>query len=153
MGPRERGCDVRFGIDRRSACSAVQGALGGRVHDRRVHAGQFHGDCAGKPLGQELGPRRVARPTRAPRHDRASDEPRSAWEVVGEPARNAEADDCPRPARELALELGGEMLRVASARNGAHAGSSGDARFLDEPRDRNDRKPGSRTDIHNPKRT
>jgi len=129
---------MRFGVDRSSARGPVQLAFGGGIGDGRIDAREIRGPGSRKSLGNAPRPCRVARPALRRRDDSASHEPGSADKFLGESARNAEAHHRAGATRKLALERGGKRRRVSATRDRVHAGPRGDARFLDEPRDRDD---------------
>ena len=129
---------MRFGVDRSSARDPVQLAFGGGIGDGRIDAREIRGPGFRKSLGNAPRPRGVAGPALRRRDDRASHEPGSADKFLGESARNAEAHHRAGATRKLALERGGKRRRVSATRDRVHAGPRGDARFLDESRDRDD---------------
>src|SRR2546426_10222463 len=119
---------MRFGADCSSARGTVQRAFGGGIGDGRIDTREIRGPGSSKSLGNDPRPRRVAWPALRRCEDGASDEPGSAGDVLGESARDTEADDPAGAARELALERGDERRRASATGDGAHTGPRGDAR-------------------------
>src|SRR2546427_277821 len=111
---------MRFGVDCSGARGPVQRAFGGGLGNGRIDTREIRGAGPNKSLGNAPRPRRVALPALRRRDDGTSDEPGSAGDVLGESARDTEADDPAGAARELALERGDKRQRASATGDGPY---------------------------------